>query len=274
MKKIALCFLISYKHIVEKEQLWIDWIKENDDIINIYFHYTDISKITSQWIKKHIIPPQYIRKTSYLNVVPAYMSLLQSAKNHDKNNHWFCMLTDSCVPIISPTKFRQIFTTHSTNSIFSWKRAWWNVYMHKRANLRLIDDRFRLAHDPWFVLTREHVDICLLSIKHKHTNPIYNTVLAGGLANESIFAILFKLANKLSSPDIINSTSTWSDWSRMSSSTSPYVFKHPTNENIQIIHDMLKKNKYTIFLRKVDKAFPDDAIKKIMNTNFGHTYSN
>ena len=43
--KVALCFIISYEHILQKEQLWIDWIKPNQDIINIYFHYKSISMI-------------------------------------------------------------------------------------------------------------------------------------------------------------------------------------------------------------------------------------
>ena len=43
--KVALCFIISYEHILNKEQLWIDWIKPNQDIINIYFHYKDINKL-------------------------------------------------------------------------------------------------------------------------------------------------------------------------------------------------------------------------------------
>jgi protoheme ferro-lyase len=42
--KTALCFLISYEHILNKEQLWIDWIKPNQDIINVYFHYKDINQ--------------------------------------------------------------------------------------------------------------------------------------------------------------------------------------------------------------------------------------
>ena len=32
--KIALCFIISYEHVLNKEQLWIDWINPNKDIIN------------------------------------------------------------------------------------------------------------------------------------------------------------------------------------------------------------------------------------------------
>ena len=43
--KVALCFLISGKHEINKESLWKDWIEENKDIINVYFHYTDYIRI-------------------------------------------------------------------------------------------------------------------------------------------------------------------------------------------------------------------------------------
>ena len=107
--KVALCFIISYQHILNKEQLWINWIKENQDIINVYFHYKDFNKIQSPWIKMHTIPPDLVHPTTYYNVVPAYMALLSYAFHHDLNNKWFCLLTDSCVPIISPVKFRKLF---------------------------------------------------------------------------------------------------------------------------------------------------------------------
>jgi hypothetical protein len=71
--KVALCFIISYEHIVNKEQIWIDWIESNKDIINVYFHYQDIKKIKSEWILKNIIPERNIVKTSYYHVVQAYM---------------------------------------------------------------------------------------------------------------------------------------------------------------------------------------------------------
>ena len=50
--KIALCFLISGKQIVNKEELWIKWLSENKDLFNIYFHYKDYNTISSPWIKK------------------------------------------------------------------------------------------------------------------------------------------------------------------------------------------------------------------------------
>jgi hypothetical protein len=159
--KVALCFLISYEHILHKEQLWIDWIKPNQDIINVYFHYKDINMIKSPWIKMYTIPPKLVQQTTYFNVVSAYMSILCYAYNHDIKNLWFCLLTDSCVPIISPEKFRKIFFEHYQASIIKCKPAYWNITIHRRANLRLLDKEYWLANDPWFTLCRDHVHKCI-----------------------------------------------------------------------------------------------------------------
>ena len=88
--KVALCFIISYKHIVNKEQIWIDWIEPNKDIINVYFHYTNFSLIKSEWIKKHVLPKEFIMHTDYAHVVPAYLSLLLYGLTTDEENKWFC----------------------------------------------------------------------------------------------------------------------------------------------------------------------------------------
>jgi hypothetical protein len=89
----------------------------------------------------------------------------------------------------------------------------------------------------------------------------------GGLANESIFAIILQTLekSKTDSCKLINESSNVSDWTRMASATSPYLFKENTPENMIIIYNLLKKNKYAMFLRKVHKSFPDAAIKDIMN---------
>jgi hypothetical protein len=269
--KVALCFIISYHHILNKEQIWIDWIKENLDIINVYFHYKDINMIQSPWIKIHTIPPKYTHKTTYYNVVPAYMSLLTYAFHHDKENKWFCMLTDSCVPIISPIKFRQLFFEYYYASIFKWRPANWNLTIHRRANLRLLKQEYWLANDPWFTLSRSHVHKCIIFYTVK--NSIYQTVNNGGLANESIFAIILQTFNELTNPNVLlNEQSTLADWSRMSSPTSPYLFKDATPDNINIIKKLLKENKYSMFLRKVDREFPDQTIYDLIETDFDHKY--
>ena len=263
--KVALCFIISYEHVLNKEQLWINWIKENQDIINVYFHYKDYSKIQSPWIKMYSIPPKYVHPTTYYNVVPAYMSLLTYAFHHDLENKWFCMLTDSCVPIISPAKFRQLFFENYKASIFKWKPAYWNIDIHRRANLRLLQKEYQLANDPWFTLSRAHVHKCIIFLAAK--NSIYQLVNEGGLANESIFAIILQTFNELAnSSSLINSVSTVTDWSRMSSPTSPYLFKDASAENINIISNLLKENPMAMFLRKVDRSFPDHVLLDLMSS--------
>jgi len=269
--KAALCFIVSYEHILHKEQLWIDWIKPNQDIINIYFHYKDINMIKSPWIKLYTIPPSLIQNTSYYNVVPAYMSILMYAYNHDKDNVWFSLLTDSCVPIISPEKFRKLFFDHYQASIIKCRPSYWDIRIHRRANLRLLNSEYWLANDPWFTLCRDHVNKCMLFMTLKRD--VYKQVNSGGLANESIFAIILQTFGELTNPlRMINECSSIADWTRMSSPTSPYNFKEDTKENINIICKLLKENKYTIFLRKVHCNFPDDALKRIMEMDFNHEY--
>ena len=272
--KVALCFIISYQHILNKEQLWIDWIKANQDIINVYFHYKDFNKIQSPWIKMHTIPPKYVHQTTYYSVVPAYMALLSYAFHHDLENKWFCLLTDSCVPIISPAKFRQLFFENYKTSIFRWKPAYWNLDIHRRANLRLLKKEYQLANDPWFTLSRAHVQKCILFLVAK--NDIYKQVNSGGLANESIFAIMLQTFGQLSKPcSLINAVSTITDWSRMSSPTSPYLFKNGDNlkTDINIISNLLKENPSAMFLRKVDRSFPDQAILDLMDRDKIETLS-
>ncbi len=269
--KAALCFIISYEHILQKEQLWIDWIKPNKDIINIYFHYKSIDMIKSPWIKMYTIPPNKTTKTSYYDVVPAYMSILSYAYEHDKNNIWFCLLTDSCVPIITPEKFRKMFFNHYQASIIKCKPAYWDIVIHRRANLRLLTKEYWLSNDPWFTLCRDHVHKCILFLTLK--KDVWQTVNSGGLANESIFAIILQTFNELTnSVRMINESSTISDWTHMSSPTSPNQFKEGTDENINIICNLLKENKYAMFLRKVHRNFPDDILKNIMNIDYNHKY--
>jgi hypothetical protein len=269
--KVALCFLISYEHILNKEQLWIDWIKPNQDIINVYFHYKDLHAIQSPWIKMYTIPPKYVQKTSYYNVVAAYMSILSYAFNHDKDNNWFCLLTDSCVPIINPAKFRKLFFDHYQASIIKCKPAYWNTMIHRRANLRLLSKEYWLANDPWFTFCRDHVQKCILFLAAKHN--IYKLVNEGGLANESIFAIILQTFKEIKNPlRMINDSATISDWTRMSSPTSPHSFIDGSEENINIISGLLKENKYAMFLRKVHRSFPDQVLKDLQNKDFNHVY--
>jgi hypothetical protein len=260
--KIALCFIISYEHILNKEEIWREWIEPNKDIINVYFYYKDLNKIKSKWIFEHTIPINNIVETSYYHVIPAYLSILNYAFTHDKQNKWFCMLTDSCCPIISPKRFRYLFLKNYQKSIFSWKQAWWNPDFHKRGNLAKLPKELWLANDPWFVLTKESVKQIFHFVSTQHL--ITKTICDGGLANESLFAIIFKFYKELNdnSKRIISAVSHLTDWNRRSSTTSPHKFKDANETDIQFIEKELERNKYAMFIRKVDKEFPDIILRQ------------
>jgi len=259
--KVALCFIISYSHIVNKEQIWLDWIEPNKDIINVYFHYKTYSDIKSEWIRKHAIHPKCIVETNYMHVVPAYLALMTFAMNHDLKNQWFCFLTDSCVPIISPLKFRELFFENYSKTIMNWRKAWWNVQFCNRANLKMLKEESHLANDPWFTIKREDAYRCITYSKI-NTN-IYTLICSGDVANESIFAIMLQAVNKLK--EVKQSVTHAADWSRMSSATSPHVFKEGNKTDLLFINDFLEKNRYTMFLRKVDTKFPDQIITEYIN---------
>jgi len=259
--KVALCFIISYEHILQKEEYWIKWIKSNEDLFNVYFHYKNKKKIKSKWILDHCIPDCYIQTTSYFHVVPAYMSLLNYAYKKDDDNQWFCMLTESCVPIISPKKFRNLFFENYNKSIIRYNKANWNIHLHRRANLNLLDKKFHLSNDPWFTLSRHHVVICMAFISEY--NKLYKLINSGGLANESMFAIIFTEYEQLNDEVLLNSSSTIADWYRMANPTSPHLFDECNEKDEIIIKNELKNNPYALFLRKVNYKFPDDKLMKL-----------
>jgi len=256
--KAALCFLISYDHSLNKEELWKEWIEPNKDIINIYFHYKDYSKIKSPFIKKHALPIKSIQPTSYFHVVPAYLSLLSFAQSQSRENVWFIMLTESCVPIISPHRFRRLFFENHKKSIVNWKQAWWNIDLVKRANLRCIKLEYHLANDPYFVLKREDVSRCLEF--PMYNNRLFKIICDGGVANESIFAIILYSYKQLDY--IIKAATHAADWIRTSSPTSPHIFMEGDEKDVTFISDFLRENKYTMFLRKVHSSFPDEILCK------------
>ena len=270
MEKIALCFIINYEHVLYKETLWREWIEPNKDIINVYFFYKDLKKIKSKWVFKHAIPEKNICYTSYYHVIPAYIAILNFALKHDKKNKWFCYLTDSCCPIITPTKFREMFYKYKNQSIMTNSRAHWNIDLHKRANLAMLPNIYHLYNDSWFVLTRENaIDVMSFIINEPN---MCTTICEGGLANESLFAIILKHYKKLQ--NVISKSTHMADWSRMSTPTSPHVFKDGNQEDIDFIDKCVKENDYTMFIRKVHPKFPDEILRKYIFSENGNDTEN
>jgi hypothetical protein len=96
---------------------------------------------------------------------------------------------------------------------------------------------------------------------------LLKTICDGGLANESLFAIILYYFGQLNSDNIIPAVTHITDWTRMTSSTSPHLFKDANDKDILFIDNELKKNKYAIFIRKMSPEFPDDLIKSYIYKN-------
>lgn len=256
--KAALCFIINYEHELAKEEVWRKWIAPNADIINVYFYYADKTKIRSDWIREHAIPETYIKPTTYMNVMPAYLGITRAALAADEANHWIIYLTDFCAPIISPRRFRYLFLNYHDRTFMSWNPASWDVAKERRANLHLVAKSLRLANSPWFTLTRKHALVILQFIRQ---NPsLAETVFNGIVANESFFAIAFKHQNVIN--DVVAFDTHLSDWVRVSSSTSPHKFEDANPKDRAFIEDGLTKNPMAMFLRKVMPEFPDAVLEK------------
>jgi hypothetical protein len=87
-----------------------------------------------------------------------------------------------------------------------------------------------------------------------------NLICNGGLANESLFAIILTHYKKIK--NVISKTTHMADWFRMSSPTSPHLFKDGSDEDIQFIDNFLAKNDFAMFIRKVHPNFPDEILRK------------
>jgi hypothetical protein len=143
----------------------------------------------------------------------------------------------------------------------SWKPAWWNIDFHKRANLAKLPKEFHLANDPWFTLNKEHV-LQILTFSNKKKD-ITKTICNGGLANESLFAIILYCYRQLDlKGPVISAITHITDWNRMASATSPHLFKEANEMDIKFIDSELNKNKYAMFIRKIAPEFPNDIIRQ------------
>jgi len=101
------------------------------------------------------------------------------------------------------------------------------------------------------------------SIVYSNVNThIFKTICSGDVANESIFAIMLYSFNELQNAK--SSVTHATDWSRMTSATSPHVFKEGNAADVKFITNSVDTNRYTMFIRKVDKCFPDNKLLEII----------
>lgn len=272
-KHIALCFIISNKQVLHHEAEWREWIRPNADIIRVYFHYKHKSSISSAWIREHAIPPGCIQPTSYFFVVPAYLALMFYARRADVRNQWFCMLTETCFPAVSPAVFRAQFEKWGHRTLMRTLPAHWNLTLHNRANLRLLRPAYHLANDPWFVVTRRHVEMFEHFMTSKEHASVRRVVNAGGLANESLFAIMLQTYHEVNGLHHRNVSSTVAEWSVRAphqNPTSPFLFRDATPDHQHCLLTLLRAHPYALFVRKIHQDFSVQCIQSYWKEHPAH----
>jgi hypothetical protein len=93
-----------------------------------------------------------------------------------------------------------------------------------------------------------------------NTDKMCNLICNGGLANESLFAIILTYYKKIQ--NVVCKTTHMADWFRMSSATSPHIFKEGNDKDIEFIESFIQKNDLVMFIRKVHPEFPDEILRK------------
>lgn len=272
--KVALLFLISGNHILQKEHIWRQWIETKEELFSIWFHYTDANKIQSPWIQKHMLPFDKIVPTSYYHIIPAQISLLQHAYHENKENQWFIFVTETCVPIIPFSQFEKLFQEHQHQSILKWKKCIWNKFV-SCGNGHKLPYFLHIKHDPWFLLTRKHVEKVFHFISLPSNHSLYQMICQGIIANEMLYTvILYPIITKQGKWNTIQNNEkenicescSGCDWKRRTSPTSPHLFHNKSNhkEDILFIQQYVQTNPYAMFLRKVDASFPDSLLQQYL----------
>lgn len=248
---VAFCFMVTKD--LSKEEIWIKWFEKLNINYNIYVHVSNPNNIKSKWLKKYLIP--YNIKTSWNDHMKAELTLLEYALNKS-NDSWFINLSETTIPFVSPSKFEKMFNKYKDKTILDYSKIWWDPRREDRGNVYKFPPKARLGNSEWCCICNE--DMRTINYIWKHTK-IIDTIMEHPHADESIFAVSLYIANKFK--NTIKARNTLMDWERDLYAPSPYTFVYPyTDYDKNFIKKFLKNNKYVMFMRKVDKSFPDNII--------------
>ena len=111
-EKIALCFL-TYNNL-SQPHLWKNFINSN---YNIYIHNKD--KFTGVF-KQYCINNKVKTKWGHISLVKATLNLFKEAFQI-KENKYFVLLSDKCIPLHNPDVLHKKITKISNNMLKSFK---------------------------------------------------------------------------------------------------------------------------------------------------------
>jgi hypothetical protein len=204
-----------------------------------------------------------MRPTAWGWLVGAMMSMYDYAVQ-TQSAEWYTLHSDTCVPMVSPDRFVQIFNKHKQHSFVSYDKIWWKPEIVRRANLRMLPPQMHFVHSQWCIFCHEDLSQMVhLSKTNERIKNLLSIVSSGHTADESYAAVLLFNINGLK--NVIKKPTTLVDWKRTPNGNNPYKFETWAFDDAKIVHDIRKTtpNEH-MFMRKVGSAFPDDVLRRHM----------
>ena len=258
---VTFCFLVTRD--LSKEHIWREWLEGLNRLqfkCAIVVHCSHKGSIQSEWLKQHLIPDECTRKTEWGWVLNAMMSLYAHAI-HAHPAAWYTLHSETCVPVVSPERFVEIFKRHKQHTFVSHCPAWWDPLKVHRANLHLLPPRLHLAHSQWCIFCHEDLHQMInLPKTDEHVNAVLQTVTQGHASEESYAAIMLLMINNLK--NVVNRPTTLVDWKRTPNGNNPHTFVEWTDADASIVRFIRHEspNEF-MFMRKIAPTFPDHVLR-------------
>ena len=253
---VTFCFIVI-KDLI-KEHVWTKWFDElraRNFPFTVLTHCSRPEAISSPWLKSTLIPAEYTKPTSWERHTTAVLSLHKYALE-TTNSDWYTLHSESCVPFVNVDTFIETYTKYRSNTFLSYSKIWWDPLVSNRANLYMIPEEHRYAHQEWCILCREDAEQ-IMQISKVRAN-VTEIMTSGVCADESLIGVFISMINNFK--NVVNKKTTAVDWTRSTnSSCSPHMFNEWTEKDVEII-DGLKADNMIMFLRKIGPSFPDDVL--------------
>ncbi len=246
-KKIALLFLTrqGFNH----PELWKSLLIKYSEKFNFYIYSDNI--LNDPYFNRHrikkTIPTSWDRhiKTWQLIVTKAFK---------DKENYKFVYLSESCLPICSLDEIYDKLTEND-NSYMCYAGPWWEKTNSREVTA--LPEEHRWANHEWVILNRRHAEMIVKD------NEIIDVVSQFSIDSESYPSTLFSYRGCLH--EFVCRISTYVNWSLTEGGGAhPYHFREYNDFNHQML--IVAKKRGCWFVRKFTASFPQDKIKKIMNS--------
>jgi hypothetical protein len=264
MNDATFCFLVTQD--LTKEHIWREWFAGLERLqfrfaIVVHCSLSNNGNVKSDWLRQRFIPDDSMRPTGWGWVVDAMMSMYDHAlQTHP--SEWYTLHSESCVPMVSPERFVEIFNKYKQKSFISYDKIWWDPKIVNRANLHMLPPHMHLAHSQWCIFCHEDLSQMVnLSKTNEKIKHMLSTIMRGHAGEESYAAVLLLNINMLK--NVMNKKTTLVDWKRTPNGNNPYKFEAWTFDDAKSVWENRKTNPNEyMFMRKVGPAFPDDVLRK------------